>query len=380
MVQTNGLGLGEVRGEAELTNRDAATSVQSVAIMKSTEYEEHRMQVTLTVKRLLDCPLDGRSLYVKLKWGSRALWGGKENYTSTKPSQKRTIEWEETFDHECTVFLDTVVLGLKWKDAGSQKPANAIEIRNADLASALQSKLTFTKQELKSFGVPAVTFDSHIKVGDKYFKPAEVAKEEGHLRRQQTSLAHLRLSVRKEKNGQNPIKARKRKLGNIDIPLVDWAVLYGNGKEHNVRYLLDGTYSTALLEVAVKIKWPDGEPLRQDGALYHSISGGVFEDSKEESHANTPLPKLEMGNSNPGKEEQDEEEKLAGDVWREYSHFQNYSADHGADTWCQDPVQVYAVYVRVCACLCTYYACVYTYQRITRVCTRTNAYAHTDTK
>jgi len=40
--------------------------------------KEYKMRVNLTVKRLLDCPLDGHSLYVKLKWGSHALWGGQQ--------------------------------------------------------------------------------------------------------------------------------------------------------------------------------------------------------------------------------------------------------------------------------------------------------------
>jgi hypothetical protein len=152
--------------------------------------KEYKLRVNLTVKRLLDCPLDGRSLYVKIKWAPRAMWGGKMDYTSTKPSQNRTIEWNETFTYECYVLLDTA-------DTSHEEDALA------------------------------------------------------KLRKKQDRMAYLRLSLRKEKVGENPIAARKRKLGFVDIPLVDWAILYGNQKEHNIRHLLDGTMSTTRLELAV---------------------------------------------------------------------------------------------------------------------------------
>jgi len=63
-------------------------------------------------------------------------------------------------------------LGLKWKEAGSEKPATGTEIKHALLAAALQEKVEFKKEEWAKFKVAGVCSNSYIKAGDRYFKPA----------------------------------------------------------------------------------------------------------------------------------------------------------------------------------------------------------------
>ena len=160
---------------------------------------ERKLRVNVTVKRAIDCPPDAAdsSVYVKLKWAPRALWGGKEHKTSCVRTERFKedqcgiiVEWNEDFTFECSVKLRS-----------------------------------------------GVASDEE-----------DVAEEAlAHLRKKQTSLAHLRMSLCKEKVGTS--LTGDHKLGFFDISLLDWAVLYGNGKEHNVQKRLDGT--TSCLELAV---------------------------------------------------------------------------------------------------------------------------------
>ena len=71
-----------------------------------------------------------------------------------------------------------VLLGLKWEVLGSQKPQSGTEISNEALASGLQHMVEFSKEELDEFGVIDLSFDSYIKVGGQYFKPAKVSSRQ----------------------------------------------------------------------------------------------------------------------------------------------------------------------------------------------------------
>jgi hypothetical protein len=77
-------------------------------------------------------------------------------------------------------------LGLKWKEAGSEKPYPGTEIENEPLAEALQKQVEkqpfqkqvekqveFTKEVWQTFGVANLSHDSCIKAGNRYFKPAK---------------------------------------------------------------------------------------------------------------------------------------------------------------------------------------------------------------
>ena len=62
-------------------------------------------------------------------------------------------------------------LGLKWKEAGSEKPLTGAEIKSAALSAALQAKIDFTISEWEDFGVSDISYNSYVKAGDCYFKP-----------------------------------------------------------------------------------------------------------------------------------------------------------------------------------------------------------------
>lgn len=69
--------------------------------------------------------------------------------------------------------------GLKWEEAGLQKPKKGQEIKNKVLAAKLQQQqLEFTPEEWGSFKLSTLSADCYIKAGDKYFKPAHLCN--GH--------------------------------------------------------------------------------------------------------------------------------------------------------------------------------------------------------
>ena len=63
--------------------------------------------------------------------------------------------------------------GLKWEEVGSTGPVAGTEIVHPGLAAALQHKTEFGPTEFDNFGLRDVTPYSFIKVGDKFFQPAE---------------------------------------------------------------------------------------------------------------------------------------------------------------------------------------------------------------
>ena len=73
-----------------------------------------------------------------------------------------------------------VASGLKWKEAGSEKPSTGTEIKNEFLAAALLERVEFKKEEWDKFQVTNLFIDSYIKAGDRYFKPAVVEVELGY--------------------------------------------------------------------------------------------------------------------------------------------------------------------------------------------------------
>ena len=72
---------------------------------------------------------------------------------------------------------DGVSPGLKWENLGRAKPNTGTEIKNAELALALEGKKEFTRDELISFRVSNLTYNSYIQVGNCYFRAAAVFKE-----------------------------------------------------------------------------------------------------------------------------------------------------------------------------------------------------------
>jgi hypothetical protein len=69
-------------------------------------------------------------------------------------------------------ITDGATLGLKWKEAGCEKPSQGTEIKNELLSAALQKKNEFKKEEWEKFQIAHLSIDSYIKAGNRYFKPA----------------------------------------------------------------------------------------------------------------------------------------------------------------------------------------------------------------
>ena len=213
------------------------------------------MKVTLTVKRLLDCPLDKGRAYVKLKWGwgPRAIFSGKAERTFARQSENRTISWED---------------------------ATQDEDSHGDAAED---------------GAKANPFEYECSV---FLDPQDVSHDEdtlSKLRKKQTSLAHLRLSLRIQKEEASKQKLSKRKLGYVDIPLVDWAVLYGNQREHNIRHLLQDTRYTSLLELSLQVSWIDGGPQTQGVELPTSVADMSVDAATSEHNLSSTSAKMLQG-------------------------------------------------------------------------------------
>jgi hypothetical protein len=71
--------------------------------------KEYCLRVTLKAKQLLNCPLEGKKITVRLKWGKNTLWGGQRNETNSAPCIDRKVTWDEdqnTFEYECKVYLE----------------------------------------------------------------------------------------------------------------------------------------------------------------------------------------------------------------------------------------------------------------------------------
>jgi hypothetical protein len=157
---------------------------------------EYKIQVRLKIKQLLDCPLQSRKLFVKLKWGRAAVWGVRDEYTETKPCVNRAVEWNQTFNHDCSVYLDGQTL------------------------------------------------------------PEDAAKRDKFLEKQPAS-ARLRMSLRMDSQKSF---GKHNRYAFVDVNLVEWALAYSDGRTHSHRLLLYGTNSTSYLEIEVTIIWLNAAP------------------------------------------------------------------------------------------------------------------------
>jgi hypothetical protein len=239
--------------------------------------KEYKMRVTLTVKRLIDCPLERGRAYVKLKWGwgPRAMFSGKVERTFARQSENRTISWENA-------------------EADEDAPGDADE------------------------GAKGNPFEYECSV---FLDPQDASHDEerlSKLRKKQTSLAHLRLSVRLEKEEAGTHKLSKRKLGHVDIPLLDWAVLFGNQKEHNMRRLLEDTRYTSLLDLSVKILWISGVPPMLGGEMQTSISDISAEDGKSEHNISASSAGLLQAHDTEAKIMEGDTAAAKADLWGAY--------------------------------------------------------------
>ena len=89
------------------------------------------------------------------------------NPTSSFPS---ALSWIE---HK---LLVPPTLGLMWCSIGVTRPTGGRLLENADLAVALQSQLTFTKQEWAEFKIPDLRATDFVQSGSSYFKPVGLTR------------------------------------------------------------------------------------------------------------------------------------------------------------------------------------------------------------
>jgi hypothetical protein len=81
----------------------------------------------------------------------------------------KVLKVREVWDAE-----EESALGLKWTEAGSEKPSTGTDIKNDLLAAALQKQVECKNEEWGKFQVAGLSSSSYIKIGDRYFKPAEM--------------------------------------------------------------------------------------------------------------------------------------------------------------------------------------------------------------
>ena len=93
---------------------------------------------------------------------------GVDTESNDEESQKK----RERFQEIATANAAGPEPGFKWKDLGSEAPRTGTEITNKSLSMALQKRVQFSHEELHELHAVDLSYESYIKVGDKYFKPA----------------------------------------------------------------------------------------------------------------------------------------------------------------------------------------------------------------
>lgn len=61
--------------------------------------------------------------------------------------------------------------GLKWREVGSTKPTQREQLRNDELAAALQRKTTFSRAEWNAFNIKGLRAEHCIQAGGSFFEP-----------------------------------------------------------------------------------------------------------------------------------------------------------------------------------------------------------------
>jgi hypothetical protein len=69
-------------------------------------------------------------------------------------------------------YMQETTPGLEWEDVGPRKPETGMEIHNEALATALQTRIHFSVEDLNDLNAIDLSYDLYIKAGYKYFKPA----------------------------------------------------------------------------------------------------------------------------------------------------------------------------------------------------------------
>jgi hypothetical protein len=103
--------------------------------------------------------------------------------------------------------------GLKWEEIGETRPPTGVEMSCPQLQLALTDKVVFTTSELQKLGASKVSFDSYIKVGEKYYKPAG-GERAAMSRQSESELAGIRESIVNLRKEQQLQRTKQRQQGN----------------------------------------------------------------------------------------------------------------------------------------------------------------------
>ena len=148
--------------------------------------QARKITVRLKILRLLECPIEGRFLYVKLKWGQSVFGPKQEDKTEISSCVNRSVEWRDTFQYEFSFDVDPVVM-----------------VQSMHELDDLRKKYASTCQ-------------LHMQV-----KVAKVWME---------GTVNCELTCAHQDNEAPYSLARTRKYGHVDVHLMDWALAYGSGR------------------------------------------------------------------------------------------------------------------------------------------------------
>ncbi len=120
------------------------------------------------------------------KWGGKLPeWVEAIMHELNKPKNMRefgeqTRKWFDAIDINLNGTIDRAEIckeferlknGLRWKSVGFHKPGAGLEINNKELCEALRTgRIEFNRQQLDSFKVSEMCYDSYIRVDNEYFK------------------------------------------------------------------------------------------------------------------------------------------------------------------------------------------------------------------
>ena len=139
--------------------------------------ERNRKEKELNAKKLKDALEKHIFEHNRIKAGDHYF---KPAVADVNPFLSYRLPFKRTMTRSSAHILQVPAtsLGLKWKEAGSERPSTGAEINNELLAAALSKKVEFNKKEWENFQVADLSSGSYIYAGDRYFKPAATGKED----------------------------------------------------------------------------------------------------------------------------------------------------------------------------------------------------------
>ena len=148
---------------------------------------------------------------------------------------------------------------LKWVELGSEKPTGGKELRNEKLARGLESKSSFTADELKKFGIDELQMDHWIRSGKRYLQPDD---------------HHQKLVKEMQRRSSWVVRAYIFEVGGLDQKADPFLRLsFGNAKQDNRKdFKKDSSVAHFHQIFEFPVELP-GETVLRVEAVDHSIIG-----------------------------------------------------------------------------------------------------------